>query len=510
MANNQETQPVAAQEVDYNEQVTIRREKLKALQEAGKDPFAITSWPQNAFADEVKASFEETPEGGQPRNVCMAGRMMSKRVMGKASFAHLRDATDDIQVYVRRDDVGEEPYADFKKFDIGDIIGVKGYVFRTKMGEISVHATEIVLLAKCLLPLPEKWHGLKDQELRYRQRYVDLIVNPDVKKTFRMRSAIVSAMRRYFDAKGFMEVETPILQTQAGGASARPFNTWHNTLGIEMHMRISLELYLKRLIVGGFDRVYEIGRNFRNEGMDKSHNPEFTMVELYQAYTDYNGMMNLCEDMMRTVAREVLGGQAKVQWGDDLIDLDATFARVSMKEAVKNATGVDFDTVQDTAAAKTIADEKGVEYEQRHQKGDILSLFFERFCEEGLRQPTFVTHHPVEISPLAKKDPENPGYTLRFELFVGGKEFANAFSELNDPIDQRTRFEYQEYLRSQGDEEASGIDEDFINALSYGMPPTGGIGIGIDRFVMLLCGQTSIRDVLLFPTMKPIGQGDDQ
>ncbi|NLW78769.1 MAG: lysine--tRNA ligase [Ruminococcaceae bacterium] len=488
----------------YSEQVAVRREKLRELQAAGKDPFRHTSWPQDSYADEVKQSFTDPAEGEAGRQVCMAGRMMSKRVMGKASFADLQDTTGTIQMYVRRDAVGQEPYADFKRFDIGDIVGVKGEVFRTKMGEISVNASEIVLLAKGLLPLPEKWHGLKDVELRYRQRYVDLIVNPDVKRVFKQRSQIISAMRRYYDSHGFMEVETPVLHVQAGGAAARPFITHHNTLDIDMYLRIALELYLKRLVVGGFDRVYEIGRNFRNEGMDHSHNPEFTMMELYQAYTDYHGMMDLCEDMMRTVGREALGGRAVVQYGDEEIDLEKPFERISMKALVQRETGVDFDALPDTDATKALARERGLAFEARHQKGDILNLFFEEYCEAGLRQPTFVTGHPVEISPLAKKDPGDPAYTERFELFIAGKEYANAFSELNDPIDQRTRFEYQEFLRQQGDDEASGVDEDFLNALEYGMPPTGGIGIGVDRFVMLLTGQTSIRDVLLFPTMRPL------
>lgn len=491
---------------EYNELVAIRREKLRDLQEAGKDPFMKTSFPQDSFATQVKEQCKDLKEEEAGPAVCMAGRMMSKRVMGKASFADLRDDTGTIQMYIRRDNIGDEPYADFKKFDIGDIVGIKGNVFVTKTGEISVKVSEITLLAKSLLPLPEKWHGLKDQELRYRQRYLDLIVNPDVKNTFKMRSQIISEMRRYFDGQGFMEVETPVLQTQAGGAAARPFDTHHNSLDIDMHLRISLELYLKRLIVGGFDRVYEIGRNFRNEGMDASHNPEFTMMELYQAYTDYVGMMDLCEDMMKTVAQKVLGDNATVQFGKYEIDLNKPFRRVSMREIVREQTGINFDEIADTAAAKKIADEKGVQYEERHQKGDILNLFFEEFCEGNLIQPTFVTGHPIEISPLAKKDPANPGYVFRFELFIAGHEYANAFSELNDPIDQRTRFEYQEFLKEHGDDEASGVDEDFLTALEYGMPPLGGIGIGIDRFVMLLTGETSIRDVLLFPTMKPIPQ----
>lgn len=489
----------------YTEQVAVRREKLRELQEGGHDPFQINTWPQNAYADEVVANFVDPGEEGRGRRVVMAGRMMSKRVMGKASFADLRDTTGRIQMYVKRDDVGTDAYAAFKKFDIGDIVGIRGEVFRTKMGEISVRAEEIVLLAKSLLPLPEKWHGLKDVELRYRQRYLDLIVNPDVKKSFRIRSAVISEMRRYFDGHGFMEVETPVLHTQAGGAAARPFITHHNALDIDMYLRIALELHLKRLIVGGFDRVYEIGRVFRNEGIDRTHNPEFTLMELYQAYTDYEGMMDLCEDMMRTVAQKVLGGPAVVAYAGHTIDMEKPFARVTMRQAVKEMAGVDFDQLRDTSEAKDMARSRGIEFEDRHKKGDILNLFFEKYCEDKLVQPTFVMGHPVEISPLAKKDPENPGYTLRFELFICGKEYANAFSELNDPIDQRTRFEYQEFLKQHGDDEASGVDEDFLTALEYGMPPTGGIGIGVDRFVMLLAGEESIRDVLLFPTMRPIG-----
>ncbi len=522
MANEKEQNPQAPgadapapemTEAAYGELVAVRREKLRMLQETGKDPFENTSYPVDAYAAEVKDTFVDPPEGGEHaggehagggRRVCLAGRMMSKRVMGKASFADLRDTSGTIQMYVKRDAVGEDPYADFKKFDIGDIVGVKGEVFRTKMGEVSVAADEIVLLAKSLLPLPEKWHGLRDQELRYRQRYLDLIVNPDVKKTFEMRSRIISEIRAWLDGRGYMEVETPVLQVQAGGASARPFITHHNTLDLPMYLRIALELYLKRLIVGGFDKVYEIGRNFRNEGMDPSHNPEFTMMELYEAYTDYEGMMDLCENLMRDVARRVLDGNAVAALGDEEFDLESPFRRVSMLQLVREKTGVDFDALPDDAAAKRAADEKDVAYEARHRKGDILNLFFEQFCEEDLRQPIFVTGHPVEISPLSKKDPKHPGYTERFELFIGGREYANAFSELNDPLDQRARFEYQEFLRQQGDDEASGVDEDFLTALEYGMPPTGGIGIGIDRFIMLLTGQKSIRDVLLFPTMKPL------
>ena len=504
MAENQmPIQNEAQDQQDYNELVAIRREKLKALQDAGKDPFANTVWPQSDFAAEIKENFVDLPEDAEPRRVCMAGRMMSKRVMGKASFADLRDKSGNIQMYVRRDDIGTDSYQDFKKFDIGDIVGVRGFVFRTKMGEISVHVTEIVLLSKSLLPLPEKFHGLTDRETRYRQRYVDLIVNPEVKDVFIKRSKIIKEIRNYLDDHAFMEVETPVLHTQAGGAAARPFITHHNTLDIDMYMRIALELHLKRLVVGGLDRVYEIGRVFRNEGMDTRHNPEFTMLEAYQAYTDYRGMMDLCEDMMRTVARKV-NGTAVCELDGVTYDLEKPFTRISMVEAVRQHAGVDFDAIADDEAAKAVAKEHHVAFEPHHKKGDILNLFFEEFVEEKLVQPTFLTGHPVEISPLSKKDQSNPSYTERFELFIGGREYCNAFSELNDPIDQRQRFEYQEFLKAHGDDEASGVDEDFLNALSYGLPPTGGIGIGVDRFVMLLTGASTIRDVLLFPTMKPL------
>ncbi len=504
MAENQmPIQNEAQDQQDYNELVAIRREKLKALQDAGKDPFANTVWPQSDFAAEIKENFVDLPEDAEPRRVCMAGRMMSKRVMGKASFADLRDKSGNIQMYVRRDDIGTDSYQDFKKFDIGDIVGVRGFVFRTKMGEISVHVTEIVLLSKSLLPLPEKFHGLTDRETRYRQRYVDLIVNPEVKDVFIKRSKIIKEIRNYLDDHAFMEVETPVLHTQAGGAAARPFITHHNTLDIDMYMRIALELHLKRLVVGGLDRVYEIGRVFRNEGMDTRHNPEFTMLEAYQAYTDYRGMMDLCEDMMRTVARKV-NGTAVCELDGVTYDLEKPFTRISMVEAVRQHAGVDFDAIADDEAAKAVAKEHHVAFEPHHKKGDILNLFFEEFVEEKLVQPTFLTGHPVEISPLSKKDQSNPAYTERFELFIGGREYCNAFSELNDPIDQRQRFEYQEFLKAHGDDEASGVDEDFLNALSYGLPPTGGIGIGVDRFVMLLTGASTIRDVLLFPTMKPL------
>ena len=495
----------AQQQEELSEILRVRREKLDALRQGGNDPFTITKFPVDGYAAAVKEQFSAiAPEEETGHVVTLGGRMMSKRVMGKASFADLRDSSGDIQLYVRRDLIGDENYAAFKKFDIGDIIGITGEVFRTKMGEISIKVQQITLLSKSLLPLPEKWHGLKDTDLRYRQRYVDLIVNPQAREVFVKRSRILKEIRDYLDGQGFMEVETPVLHTQAGGAAARPFITHHNTLDIDMYLRIALELHLKRLIVGGFDKVYEIGRVFRNEGMDTRHNPEFTLMELYQAYTDYEGMMNLCEDLMRTVARKVLGGKAIAQLDGNEIDLESPFGRMSMVEAVKKYSGVDFDTIADTQAAKAIAKEHHVKFEERHQKGDILNLFFEDFVEEKLLQPTFITGHPVEISPLSKKDFSRPGYTERFELFIGGREYCNAFSELNDPIDQRERFEYQELLKQQGDDEASGVDEDFLTALEYGLPPTGGIGIGVDRFVMLLTGAASIRDVLLFPTMKPI------
>ena len=437
------------------------------------------------------------------KEVSLAGRMISRRVMGKASFAHLLDTAGDIQFYVRRDDVGEDAYKAFKEMDLGDVLFIRGFVFKTKTGEISVHVQGLTLLAKCLKPLPEKFHGLTDTDLRYRQRYLDMVVNPEVRDTFRKRSQIITAIRTFLDERGFLEVETPVLHTQAGGASARPFITHHNTLDIDMYLRIALELHLKRLIVGGFDRVYEIGRVFRNEGMDTKHNPEFTMLELYQAFTDFHGMMDITEDMFRYVARKV-NGTAIVQYGDVTIDLEKPFARLSMVEAVKQYSGVDFDAISTLEEARAVADAHHIHYEQRHQKGDILNLFFDEYVEEHLVQPTFIYGHPVEISPLAKKQPNNPAYTERFEVFILGREHGNAFSELNDPIDQRKRFEAQAQLKAQGDEEACGVDEDFLNALEIGMPPTGGLGVGVDRLVMLLTGAASIRDVLLFPTMKPI------
>ena len=484
---------------ELSEQNRIRREKLAQMQEAGKDPFQIVKYDVTHHSDEIRANFDAL----ENKDVCIAGRLMSKRIMGKASFCNIQDRNGLMQSYVSKNDIGEEDYAAFKKYDIGDIIGIKGFVFKTKTGEISVHAKEVVLLSKSLQVLPEKFHGLKDQELRYRQRYVDLIVNPESRDTFIKRSKIITEIRRFLDAKGFLEVETPVLQTIPGGASARPFITHHNTLDIDMYCRIALELPLKRLIVGGFERVYEIGRVFRNEGISVRHNPEFTLMELYQAYTDYKGMMDITEEMFRTVAQNVLG-TTKITYGGYDLDLGQSFARITMTDAVKQFTGVDFDQVKDTEEAKKIAAEKGVEFEERHVKGDILNLFFEEFVEKNLIQPTFIIDYPVEISPLTKRKPDKPEFTERFELFIVGREYGNAYSELNDPIDQRARFEYQEYLRENGDDEANMIDEDFLTALEYGMPPTGGLGVGIDRFVMLLTESVSIRDVILFPTMKPL------
>ena len=484
---------------ELSEQNRIRREKLAQMQEAGKDPFQIVKYDVTHHSDEIRANFDAL----ENKDVCIAGRLMSKRIMGKASFCNIQDRNGLMQSYVSKNDIGEEDYAAFKKYDIGDIIGIKGFVFKTKTGEISVHAKEVVLLSKSLQVLPEKFHGLKDQELRYRQRYVDLIVNPESRDTFIKRSKIITEIRRFLDAKGFLEVETPVLQTIPGGASARPFITHHNTLDIDMYCRIALELPLKRLIVGGFERVYEIGRVFRNEGISVRHNPEFTLMELYQAYTDYKGMMDITEEMFRTVAQNVLG-TTKITYGGYDLDLGQPFARITMTDAVKQFTGVDFDQVKDTEEAKKIAAEKGVEFEERHVKGDILNLFFEEFVEKNLIQPTFIIDYPVEISPLTKGKPDKPEFTERFELFIVGREYGNAYSELNDPIDQRARFEYQEYLRENGDDEANMIDEDFLTALEYGMPPTGGLGVGIDRFVMLLTESVSIRDVILFPTMKPL------
>ncbi len=492
------------QEQDLNQLLKIRREKLSELQAAGKDPFQITKYDVTHHSNDIKENYD-TMEG---QIVRVAGRVMQKRVMGKASFCNVQDLKGNIQSYVARDSIGEEPYKDFKKYDIGDIVGIEGEVFKTKTGEISIHAASVTLLSKSLQILPEKYHGLTNTDLRYRQRYTDLIMNEEVKDTFVKRSKIISAIRRYLDGQGFMEVETPMLVTNAGGAAARPFETHYNALDEDVKLRISLELYLKRLIVGGMERVYEIGRVFRNEGVDTRHNPEFTLMELYQAYTDYHGMMDLTENMYRYVAQEVLG-TTEVPYGEHVIDLGKPFERLTMVDAVKKYAGVDFDQVADTEAAKKLADEHHIEYEARHTKGDILSLFFEEFCEEKLIQPTFIMDHPIEISPLTKKKPDKPDYVERFELFITGREMANAYSELNDPIDQRERFRAQEAALAAGDEEANTTDEDFLNALEIGMPPTGGIGYGIDRLVMLLTNSPAIRDVLLFPTMKTLG-GKDQ
>ncbi|WP_343274230.1 lysine--tRNA ligase [Ligaoa zhengdingensis] len=497
---NTEPQTEELNEQQLSEILQIRRDKLAKLCEQGKDPFLITTYERDAFAQQIREHFDEM----ENQNVCIAGRMMSRRDMGKASFLDIQDHTGRMQVYLKIDQVGEESYREMKEsWDIGDIVGVKGYVFRTRRGEISVHATGIVLLSKSLLPLPEKFHGLKDTDTRYRQRYLDLIVNPEVKDVFVKRSRIITEIRNFLDGENFLEVETPVLHTIAGGASARPFITHHNAQDMDMYLRIALELYLKRLIVGGFDRVYEIGRVFRNEGMDTRHNPEFTLLELYQAYTDINGMMDITENLIRTVAKKVLG-TAQITYGDVEIDLDKPFERISMVEAVRKYAGVDFDQIHTVEEARAAAKEHHIQYEERHLKGDILNLFFDEFCEEHLIQPTFLMGHPVEISPLAKKDPANPGYAQRFELFIVGREHANAFSELNDPIDQRERFEAQAAAKAAGDDEACDVDEDFLTAMEYGMPPTGGLGIGIDRLVMLLTNTASIRDVLLFPTMKPL------
>ena len=487
------------QEPDLNQLRKVRREKLAELQENGKDPFQITKYDADSHSQDIKDNFDEM-EG---KKVSIAGRMMSKRVMGKASFCNIQDLKGNIQSYVARDAVGEEEYKAFKKMDIGDIVGIKGEVFRTKMGEISIHAEEVTLLSKSLQILPEKYHGLTNTDLRYRQRYVDLIMNPEVKDTFVKRSQILSSIRRYLDGQGFMEVETPMLVANAGGAAARPFITHSNALDEDFKLRISLELYLKRLIVGGMERVYEIGRVFRNEGCDTRHNPEFTLMELYQAYTDYNGMMDLTENLYRHVAQEVLGTTTITYNGVEM-DLGKPFERITMVDAVKKYANVDFDQIGSDEEAQAIAKEHHVEFEKHHKKGDILALFFEEFAEEHLIQPTFVMDHPIEISPLTKKKPEDPAYTERFEFFMNGWEMANAYSELNDPIDQRERFKAQEALLALGDEEANTTDEDFLNALEIGMPPTGGIGFGIDRMCMLLTDSAAIRDVLLFPKMKSL------
>ena len=487
---------------ELSEQSRIRREKLKALQDAGNDPFKITKYVVTHHSLEIKNNFDML-EG---KEVSIAGRMMFKRIMGKASFCNIQDLQGTVQVYVARDAIGEEPYAAFKKTDIGDIIGVKGTVFKTKTGEISVHASELILLSKNLQPLPEKFHGLTNVDMRYRQRYIDLITNTDSRETFIKRSKIIAAIRRFLDTKGFMEVETPILVSNPGGAAARPFETHFNALNEDVKMRISLELYLKRLIVGGLEKVYEIGRVFRNEGVDTRHNPEFTLMELYQAYTDYYGMMDLTEDLFRYVANEVLGTSVITYNGVEM-DLGKPFDRITMLDAVKKYSGVDFNEINTVEDARKAADANNVQYEKRHKKGDILNLFFEQFVEEHLIQPTFVMDHPVEISPLTKRKPENPDYVERFEFFMNGWEMANAYSELNDPIDQRARFAVQEEQFAAGDEEAEHTDEDFLNALEIGMPPTGGIGYGIDRLCMLLTDSPAIRDVLLFPTMKSLKTG---
>ena len=494
-----DTQNTKVQEQDIHQLLKVKREKLANLQAAGKDPFQITKYDVTHHSTDIKNNFEEL-EG---KTVRIAGRVMSKRVMGKASFCNVQDLPGNIQVYVARDSIGEESYADFKKYDVGDIVGIEGEVFKTKTGEISVHASKVTLLSKSLQILPEKFHGLTNTDIRYRQRYTDLIMNQDVKDTFVKRSRIISAIRRYLDGQGFLEVETPMLVSNAGGAAARPFETHYNALDEDVKLRISLELYLKRLIVGGMERVFEIGRVFRNEGLDTRHNPEFTLMELYQAYTDYYGMMDLTENMFRYVAQEVCGTTV-IPYAEETIDLGKPFERLTMVDAVKKYAGVDFDQIPDTAAAKKLADEKGVHYEERHAKGDILNLFFEEFVEEHLIQPVFIMDHPVEISPLTKRKPDKPDYVERFELFIYGREMCNAYSELNDPIDQRERFKAQEAALAAGDEEANTTDEDFMNALEIGMPPTGGIGYGIDRLVMLLTNSPAIRDVLLFPTMKSL------
>ena len=500
-----DTQNTKVQEQDIHQLLKVKREKLANLQEAGKDPFQITKYDVTHHSTDIKNNFEEL-EG---KTVRIAGRVMSKRVMGKASFCNVQDLPGNIQVYVARDSIGEESYADFKKYDVGDIVGIEGEVFKTKTGETSIHAAKVTLLSKSLQILPEKFHGLTNTDIRYRQRYTDLIMNQDVKDTFVKRSKIISAIRRYLDGQGFLEVETPMLVSNAGGAAARPFETHYNALDEDVKLRISLELYLKRLIVGGMERVFEIGRVFRNEGLDTRHNPEFTLMELYQAYTDYYGMMDLTENMFRYVAQEVCGTTV-IPYAEETIDLGKPFERLTMVDAVKKYAGVDFDQIPDTAAAKKLADEKGVHYEERHAKGDILNLFFEEFVEEHLIQPVFIMDHPVEISPLTKRKPDKPDYVERFELFIYGREMCNAYSELNDPIDQRERFKAQEAALAAGDEEANTTDEDFMNALEIGMPPTGGIGYGIDRLVMLLTNSPAIRDVLLFPTMKPLNGVKDE
>ena len=490
--NNNQTQ-------DINQLLKVRREKLAELQQAGKDPFAITKFDVTNHSNEIKENYDKF-EG---KEVTVAGRMMQKRVMGKASFCNVQDLGGSIQAYVARDNIGEEDYKDFKRFDVGDIIGITGTVFKTQTGEISIHATAVTLLSKSLQILPEKFHGLTNTDLRYRQRYVDLIMNQDVKETFVKRSKIISEIRRYLDDRGFIEVETPMLVQNAGGAAARPFESHYTALDLDIKLRISLELYLKRLIVGGLERVYEIGRVFRNEGLDTRHNPEFTLMELYQAFTDYHGMMDLTEDMFRHLAKTVTGGE-KFTYGEYEIDFSKPFERLTMLDAIKKYAGIDFTTVTSDEQAKELAKKHNIEFEDHHKKGDIINLFFEEFCEDKLIQPTFVMDHPVEISPLTKRKPDAPDYVERFELYINGWEMCNAYSELNDPIDQRERFKAQDALADAGDEEANHTDEDFLCALEHGMPPTGGIGYGIDRLVMLLTNSPSIRDVLLFPTMKPL------
>mgnify|MGYP001704228557 CR=1 len=499
MAEQNNQQKKGGQQQDANQLIQVRYDKLHELQANGKNPFEITKYDVTHHSTDIKDNFESM-EG---QEVTVAGRMMFKRVMGKASFCNVQDLKGRIQAYVARDEIGEESYADFKKYDVGDILGIKGKVFKTQTGEISIHAQEVTLLSKSLQILPEKYHGLTDTDARYRQRYVDLIMNEDVKDTFVKRSKVISSIRRYLDGQGFMEVETPMLVSNAGGASARPFETHFNALNEDLKLRISLELYLKRLIVGGMERVYEIGRVFRNEGLDTRHNPEFTLMELYQAYTDYHGMMDLTENLYRYIAKEVTGSEI-LTYGEHTMDLSKPFERITMVDAVKKYANIDFNEVPDTAAAKKLADEHHIEYEERHEKGDILNLFFEEYVEEHLIQPTFVMDHPIEISPLTKMKPEDPNYVERFEFFMNGWEMANAYSELNDPEDQRRRFEAQEKAFAAGDEEANHTDEDFLNALAIGMPPTGGIGFGIDRMVMMMTNSPAIRDVLLFPTMKSL------
>ena len=499
MAEQNNQQKKGGQQQDANQLIQVRYDKLHELQANGKNPFEITKYDVTHHSTDIKDNFESL-EG---QEVTVAGRMMFKRVMGKASFCNVQDLKGRIQAYVARDEVGEESYADFKKYDVGDILGIKGKVFKTQTGEISIHAQEVTLLSKSLQILPEKYHGLTDTDARYRQRYVDLIMNEDVKDTFVKRSKVISSIRRYLDGQGFMEVETPMLVSNAGGASARPFETHFNALNEDLKLRISLELYLKRLIVGGMERVYEIGRVFRNEGLDTRHNPEFTLMELYQAYTDYHGMMDLTENLYRYIAKEVTGSEI-LTYGEHTMDLSKPFERITMVDAVKKYANIDFNEVPDTAAAKKLAEEHHIEYEERHEKGDILNLFFEEYVEEHLIQPTFVMDHPIEISPLTKMKPEDPNYVERFEFFMNGWEMANAYSELNDPEDQRRRFEAQEKAFAAGDEEANHTDEDFLNALAIGMPPTGGIGFGIDRMVMMMTNSPAIRDVLLFPTMKTL------